>query len=138
MHSRPIQIYVGCALTNAPQTFRDFVAMFKRTLSEHLDVHVLEFLGLTGGTSTDVYHMDIGNVDKCDVFIAIVDEPSLGLGMEIMRAIMQGKQILCLHHKDTTITRLLLGAGELALCTVLQYHDADSAVTVAKDFLHDR
>lgn len=105
------KLYVGCALTDAPQDFKDGVEAAKEELGA--DWQVLKFLGLVGGTSADVYRQDIGNVDTCDAFLAITDYPSTGLGMEIGRAAETGTPTLLVAHADARVTRMVLGAAEL-------------------------
>jgi hypothetical protein len=107
------RLYVGCGLTLAPQPFKDSVERLKGELSK--DWHVLEFLGLTAGTAADVYQRDIvENVGTCDAFIAVADEPSIGLGYELaMAAEMYRKPVLATAHIGSKVTRLLLGAVEV-------------------------
>lgn len=70
------KLYVGCALTEAPEDFRNNAGYLKGVLGA--DWQVLKFLGLTRGTSLDVYTQDIGKVEECDAFVAITDYPSTG------------------------------------------------------------
>lgn len=52
------------------------------------------------------YEWDMKWVDECNYLIAVVDGPSHGVGMEIMRAILKSERglnttkILCLVHED--------------------------------------
>ena len=47
---------------------------------------------------------------QCDLFVAICDHPSIGLGYELGTAIEQfAKPVLALAHQDAHITRLVLG-----------------------------
>jgi hypothetical protein len=103
------KIYVGCALTQAPQEFRDSVESLKDALREEFEI--LDFIGLVGGTATDVYHYDIHHCTaKCEMFLAICDFPSIGLGYELSFAIeKRGIKTLAVAHKDAKITRLVLG-----------------------------
>lgn len=73
---------------------------------------MLRFLGLTAGTAADVWNTDIGNVEACHGFLAVVDYPSTGLGIEIGTAITLGKPTLLVAQKDQRVTRMLLGAAE--------------------------
>lgn len=103
------QLYVGCGLTQASDEFKQEVEDTKHALRDDWDV--MQFLGLTAGTEVDVYRTDIiENVGSCAAFVAIVDEPSIGLGYELCRAAYLGKPVLAVAHKDSKITRLVLGA----------------------------
>ena len=105
------KLYVGCSLTHASEDFKQDVENTKNVLREE-DWEVMEFLGLTAGTSADVYNQDIlTNVANCDGFVGIVDEPSLGLGWELSAAVTHyRKPSLAVAHVDSRITRLVLGA----------------------------
>lgn len=119
-----LKVYVGCSLTHAPKDFRDKV----ESLKEHLRsfVSVLDFVGLTTGTSADVYNHDIHKcVATSDLFIAIGDFPSIGLGWELGKQVecQKGRTILAVHE-DTKLTRLALGAAEVhSFVTVSRYTD---------------
>ncbi len=130
-----MNVYVGCGLTGAPEDFKAFVASFKSALRSELGLEVFEFLGTTEGTPTDVYLTDLTNVETCDAFIAIVDEPSTGLGMELQHAIEIGKPALCLAREGLTITRMVRGAAELGKVTLVRYTDQASAVAAVGTFL---
>ena len=105
------KIYVGCALTGAPQEFVDKVELLKALLREE-GYEVPDFLGLVKGTAQDVYEVDIWQrVAECDLLVAICDVPSIGLGWEMATAVeKRRKPVLAVAHKDTRITRLIIGA----------------------------
>jgi len=130
------KVYVGCSLTKAPESFRQFVVDFKRQLAAGGSVEVLEFVGLVNGTASEVYQVNlINNVKGCDALIAIVDEPSIGLGMEIQYATDLHKPILCLCAKGTKVTRMVHGAHELGHVTLKEYGSPEEALAIASDFL---
>jgi hypothetical protein len=107
------KLYVGCGLTLASQEFKDHVEELKGELRRDWDV--LEFLGLVAGSAADVYQRDIvENVGSCDAFVAIADEPSIGLGYELAIAVEQHrKPVLATAHVNSKVTRMLLGAAEV-------------------------
>jgi hypothetical protein len=107
------QLYVGCALTAAPENFKTSVEGLKDTLRD-LGYAVFDFVGLVAGTPEDVYNYDIGHcVRDCDAFIAICDEPGIGLGWELSEATRLGKPVLAVAHVDAKISRLVIGAAEV-------------------------
>ena len=71
-------IYVGCALSQASEVFKDRVAEFKRSLSENHEV--LEFVLAKDVSDEFVFLNDAGCVERCDIFLAITDLASQGLG----------------------------------------------------------
>lgn len=133
------QVYVGCALTTAPQSFRDTVAAFKIALAAVRDskreFEILEFVGLENGTAQEVYDHDLGNVEQCHVMIAFVEEPSIGLGIELATAIRLEKPILCLHRPESRVTRMLFGARDKHLLAIMPYDGIDDAVSIAWGFI---
>lgn len=112
--SKKTKIYVGCALTYAPEDFRKSVSLFKEELRKDFDV--LDFLWAKlqnprDVDPKDVYEWDInGCVRDCDLFVAICDEVSIGLGYELGTAIEKyNKPVLALIKKGKMLTRLVEG-----------------------------
>ncbi|HVS79118.1 MAG TPA: hypothetical protein VHD84_02425 [Candidatus Saccharimonadales bacterium] len=109
------KLYVGCALTHATEEFRASIEKLKGTLRAEGYV-ILDFFWVKEADPTpkDVFEWDIRNcVKNCDGFVAICDHPSLGLGYELAEAANLGKPILGVAHKDTKVTRLILGAADV-------------------------
>jgi hypothetical protein len=104
-----VKLYVGCSLTQAPPDFVVAVEKLKSELSAKYEI--MDFLGLTKGTATDVYNWDIGrNIATCDLFVAVCDYPALGLGYELAAAVEKyHKPVLAVARRDAHITRLVLG-----------------------------
>lgn len=107
MVSRP-SIYIGHALTGAPEEFVNHADAIRQRLRERYQV--LDFLGLVAGTARDVYESDANCVRTCGAFIALPEVPSTGLGMELQIAISISKPTLVLHRTGVRITRMLLGS----------------------------
>ncbi len=106
------KLYVGCSLTHAPDDFCEDVNALKSKLKETYEVY--DFVGKIAGTAEDVYRWDIEYcVANCDVFLAICDYASIGLGWELNEAISLGKNVIGAAHKDAQISRLVLGAAGL-------------------------
>jgi nucleoside 2-deoxyribosyltransferase len=116
-------LYVGCALTDATESFKAEVEALKTELKR--DWQVLDFLGLVDGTAADVYRHDIvENIGTCDGFIAITDHPSTGLGWELAVAVERGIPVLATAHTDSRVTRLVIGAAETnGNMTFARYND---------------
>lgn len=104
--SKP-KLYVGCSLTQAPKEFITSVENLKLELAKHFEI--LDFIGLTGKTSQEVYQHDRKCVLNSDLFLAICDFPSTCLGMEIGFALENNKKIVLAFHQNSKITRMLLG-----------------------------
>lgn len=105
------KLYVGCGLTHAPEEFRKSVEDLKGALRKDYDL--LDFVGLKGKDHVGVYRHDIENcVKRAEIFLAIADHPSTGLGWELAVAAEKGMPILVAAHKEAKVTKLLLGAVE--------------------------
>ena len=106
--------YVACALTCVPGErkgeFEQRLALVKRTLQDH-GYEILEFVGLIGGSSEDVYRHDIHEcVGKADILVALCDYPGTGLGYELCYAVEVRKiPVLAVAHISSVVTRLVLG-----------------------------
>jgi hypothetical protein len=132
-----LKIYVGSGLTQAPDSFRDAVDNLKHSLRAE-GYEVIDFVGLVGGTPTDVYTYDLKQcVGECDAFVAICDYPSLGLGWELAEATRLGKPVLMLAHVDARITRLVIGAAEVEPNVRLERYapDLPASVPIITQFL---
>src|SRR3989442_13393865 len=47
--------------------------------------------------ASEVYERDSKGIESCDVLIAEVSEPSVGVGLEIMFGYKSKKKIICIH-----------------------------------------
>ena len=127
-----IKIYIGCSLTHAPQ---DFLALVDKVKSElKKEYEVLEFLGLSKGTSEDVYKQDIQrNIVQCDMFVAICDHPSIGLGYEMAAALEKySKPTIALAKEGSQISRLALGINH-PMYTFKYYKDFAEILSLIKE-----
>ena len=103
-----MKIYIGCALNGSPESFKQTIEEIKNSMSSsHDDWEILKFVGLGSATPGQVYRTDIGNVESCDLFVAICIYPSIGLGMEIQAAINAKKPILLIGPARRPITRMI-------------------------------
>jgi len=70
--------------------------------------------------ASDIYEHDMQWLAECDVVVAEVSVPSLGVGVEIATAQQLGKPILCLCRADVTLSALIEGNPTLR---VIRYRD---------------
>lgn len=107
-------IYVGCALTGAPEEFVKGVEDIKNSIRGTDRWEVLDFLGLTDGGNGEVYQRDIEEcVKSCDAFVAVADHPATGLGWELGIADERKIPTLVVAKVGARVTRLVLGAAEV-------------------------
>ncbi len=55
----------------------------------------------------NVFYRDMRGAEECDVLVADVTEPSIGVGMEIMAAYKAGRRVVVVTGKGRTISRML-------------------------------
>lgn len=131
------KLYVGCALTLAPESFRKSVGDLKDSLRAEYDM--LDFLGLEKGTPHDVYAWDIEHcLASCDIFLAICDLPSIGLGYEMATAVEKlAKPTLAVAHTDSAVGRLFVGI-EKEHYRFERYESMDRISALLAEFVRDQ
>ena len=108
-----MKLYVGCSLTHASEDFKLGVENFKAALRRE-GHEVFDFVGLVNGSEREVYEWDIKHcVGECEALVVVCDEPSIGLGYEMCEGVRLGKPVIAVAHKDSKVTRLVLGAAEV-------------------------
>ena len=107
---RKIRLYVGCALTHASPQFREEIEMFKHELGQEEHLEVLRFSDLGNFQRGAVYEQDINVcLASADAFVAFVDHPSLGLGIELAEAVkFRAIPTLITHHHSRVVSDLVL------------------------------
>ena len=60
-------------------------------------------------TPREVFLRDIKSIEKSDVIIADVSEPSHGVGMELMYAFLKGKGIIVTVRAGSKVSYMILG-----------------------------
>ncbi len=76
---------------------------------------VLDYERSNRGTDRAVYEGDMAWIAQAEAVVAEVTVPSLGVGMEIMRAQDLGKPILCLYEEGTDLSSLVTGNPHVQL-----------------------
>jgi len=83
--------------------------------------------------SKDVYQRDIAELDKSDMMIAYMGEPSIGTGMEIEHAYYSHKPIIILYEQGKKISRMLLGCP--GITKEIVFSSDEDAIAQLKTFL---
>jgi nucleoside 2-deoxyribosyltransferase len=107
---RDVRLYVACCLTGAPEELLSFVPKVKEALRDE-GFTVLEFFGTDTWDPETTASVDIMHVWACDGVVAICDERSTGLGIEIGEAAAMGKSILGFAREGARISQLVVGYG---------------------------
>ncbi len=102
-----MKIYLAHSLTQAPEDFKTEMLGFREKLKTKYEV--LEYMGLVNGTAEDVFRHDVKCVHDCDLLLAEVSYPAIGLGFEIATALQLNKKVLAVAKETAKVSRLVLG-----------------------------
>ncbi len=127
-------IYLALALTHAPEEFKKRFDVELRSLLRKSGYELLDFVGLKNGTAEDVYNHDTDCVRTADLMVAICDEPSIGLGMEIKERTTAKKPLLLCWKRGTTITRMVIGAAIVEKCMTCQYDTLEDIMRTVVEY----
>lgn len=130
------KLYLGCALRRgaAPHEFIANVLSFRARLEEQF--HVLRFIDMDNHepTSAEIFAHDMEQIRACDVVLAIVDEPSFGLGYEVSTALQRGKRVLMVAQADKAISPFPEGIN-CAGAMFKRYRDFDHLMEIVLEHL---
>lgn len=104
------KVYIGCALTLAPNDFVKDIEKFKKKLRPYAEI--FDFLGLQPPDAGQVFQHDTNCVRRCDLMIANVTYPSIGLGLELGVAVENRKPLITLAQKNIKVSRLIFGYAD--------------------------
>ncbi len=82
-------------------TLVTYLKNFGRVLTEHVGDLGLTQKGDDGPDDLYIYDRDMQWLAVCDVVVAEVSQPSLGVGFELGRAVALEKPILCLYQPSS-------------------------------------
>ncbi len=99
--------------------------------------HVGDLALTSAGETTDaqeVYQRDLDWLNKADIMVAEVTQPSLGVGYELAYAQLKGTPVICLFRTGTgrNLTKLIRGNEYYE---VFEYEQIDEAIKFLKDRL---
>ena len=98
-------VYLGCALSNSPQDFKDQVEHLRGEIEPYATV--LKFLGLKHPSLSDAFLWDLNCVRRCDLMVADMTYPSIGLGLEFGVALENRKPIIAIADDKLAPERIL-------------------------------
>ena len=83
----------------------------------------------------DIYNRDISWIKECDILIADVSIPSLGVGYEISYAEKLNKKIICIYEKDTNLSAMISGNNNLIK---IEYNNIDDLINKIDNIMQVR
>ena len=74
----------------------------------------------------EIYKRDVNWINECDILIAEVTVPSLGVGYEIGYAESLNKKIICLYQANENLSAMIKGNENI---TQISYNNIDELLT---------
>lgn len=68
---------------------------------------VLEAVSSSDPSAVNVFRRDKDGAEGCDILVADVTEPSIGVGMEIMAAYKSGRRVVLVMKKGNVTSKML-------------------------------
>ncbi|XP_066553268.1 5-hydroxymethyl-dUMP N-hydrolase isoform X1 [Amia ocellicauda] len=110
---------------------------FGKVLTEHVSHAGLSERGEDAACEGDraIHDRDVEWLQKADVIVAEVTQPSLGVGYELGRAAAMHKRILCLFRPSSgrVLSAMIRGAENGSLFQVRDYSE-EQAETIVEDY----
>ena len=103
----------------------DILKKYAIILDEHVANPKLDSTG-EKISNEDIYKRDVNWLNECDLLIAEVTNPSLGVGYEIGYAERINKKIICLHEEKVNLSGMISGNPNLVLISYNKVEDLES------------
>jgi nucleoside 2-deoxyribosyltransferase len=107
---------------------------FGEVLTEHVGDTALSETGDDGPGDRFIHDRDMAWLASCDLVLAEVSAPSLGVGYELGWATALNKPVLCLHRKRSGRPLSAMLAGSPRIQTTA-YSSLDEAKTIMEEFI---
>ncbi|MGB5217439.1 MAG: nucleoside 2-deoxyribosyltransferase [Smithella sp.] len=107
---------------------------FGEVLTEHVGDSTLSAKGDDGPDDHHIHDRDMAWLAQCDLVVAEVTTPSLGVGYELGWATALKKPVLCLHRLQPGRILSAMIAGSPLMRTE-SYSSVDEAKTIVTDFI---
>ena len=109
-----MKIYFAGAIKGGREKVEDYAKMVKEleTYGEVLTKHVADpnlIMHEEGITAKEIYTRDEKWLNECDVVLADITVPSLGVGYELAYAESKHKPIICVYEKNKVISAMITG-----------------------------
>lgn len=107
---------------------------FGEVLTEHVGNPALSERGDDGPSDRYIHDRDMAWLAACDLVVAEISVPSLGVGYELAWATFFKKPVLCLHRNihGQPISAMISGCTGIQTCT---YSSMDEAETLMEEFI---
>jgi 2'-deoxynucleoside 5'-phosphate N-hydrolase len=119
------------------QSMIEYISSFGEVLTEHVGDTFLSEKGDDGPDDRCIHDRDMAWLSGCDLVVAEVSVPSLGVGYELAHAVALKKPVLCLYRSESGRTLSAMIAGSPGIQTAL-YSSIDEAKIILAGFLKER
>ena len=111
----------------------EYLKTIGEVLTEHIGDTNISALGKQS-KEEHIHDRDLKWITECDILIAEVSTPSLGVGYEIKDAITKNKKILCLYHpqENKSLSAMIAGSPNI---TNKSYTNLNEAKQIINEFL---
>jgi 2'-deoxynucleoside 5'-phosphate N-hydrolase len=111
-----------------------YLSGFGEVLTEHVGDTSLSEEGNDGPDDQYIHERDMAWLSGCDLMVAEVSVPSLGVGYELGYAVALGKPILCLYaaESERVLSAMIAGSPGIKLAV---YSSIDEAKRIITEFL---
>lgn len=107
---------------------------FGEVLTEHVGNRILSDKGDDGPDDRYIHDRDMSWLSSCDLVVAEVTAPSLGVGYELGRATALKKPVLCLHKTidERPLSAMIGGSPGIQTAS---YSSPDEAKNIMEEFI---
>ena len=130
-----VHVYLSGPIIHSDLRKDDFYqAVVKHLESRGISVFAPQFLG--PAEPDEIYRRDVEHVRKCDVLVAEVSNPSLGVGMEIMLAREIETPVLLFRNTNSfPLSKMVVGMDRKVL---FEYSSIDEVIDILTGLNFDR
>ncbi len=107
---------------------------FGEVLTEHVGSIAVSEIGNDGPDDRIIHDRDVAWLAKCDLVVAEVSTPSLGVGYELGLATVSKKPVLCLYRTTPGRPLSAMIAGSPCI-RAIPYTSLDQAKSIIKEFI---
>ena len=135
-----MKIYFACSITGGREYEKNYQAITRFLLDNGHEVptahlaksNILDLEQIV--IPNDVYTRDVDWIQASDILLAEVSIPSHGVGYEIGFALNLGRPVLCIHHAERGVSKMIMGNPH-PLLTINTYEDISQALEQINKFV---
>jgi nucleoside 2-deoxyribosyltransferase len=129
-------IRAGRADASVYRSLIEYLSAFGEVLTEHIGELSLSESGDDGPDDRYIHDRDMKWLTVCDLVVAEVTVPSLGVGYELGYAVALKKPVLCLYRSESSRPLSAMIAGSPGIQTA-RYGSIEEARQILSGFLHN-